>query len=318
MLRKLKFSIVFILLLASHLTLASWDDLENSRTRPTIADVEREVLSEVLSQPVPLTFGHTLDSMLPAIASLIAELEKVYPGSVYMPLGRDVVFTGDVIDAFFRSQGQTGRVLRLNSSGQSLGVEKPMIARFVQSSGVDIKNLASGPGYIIFDVSNYHLPDRSQSTKILSAVYQEYVRLGGQAKDIVRKFAFFNLHHGSSSRIVDNTLNPDEFFRKQSTYLEANPSSIPSLALTAQTALRGQSEWHAEFALLQQMPDGSVMAPPPLEPFAISTRQNILQEMKMALVAVRQPQFIELVQKRANELGYEFKLKKQSCDGSLK
>ena len=318
MLQKLKIIAFFAILLISQLALADINDLLNSRSRPTIADVESKMTEAELQQPITEQFSGVRQEQVPLIANLIAELEWAYPGAIYMPLGRDVVLIGDFVDAFYRSQGQPGRVIRLNASGQSLRIDDSMIARFVQSSGVDIKNLANGPSYIVFDVSGYGLPRGSQSTKILHAVYNEYVRLGGKAKDLVRKFAFVNLtaSHGGGLAINPG-VDREAFFLEHVKHLEVNPMSIPQRSFTGSQHLRGQSEWHTNFGLLTEMPDKSVIAPVPAEPNALEVRKKILQEQRLTLLTVRQPWFIEQVQKRAKELGYEFKLKKQSCDQAL-
>ena len=316
MLQKLKIMVFFALILTSQISLAKVSDLLNSRTRPTMADVEREMQNQG-DKLEPLN-DHTFLSHHLVIANLIAELEWAYPGAIYMPLGRDVVVIGDVIDAFYRSQGQPGRVIRLNASGQSLHVSDELIARFVQSSGVDIKNLTKGPGYIFFDGSNYSLPRGSQSTKILNAVYNYYVNQGGHAKDILTKFAFFNLYsHGSGAVQVHPDLNREAFLKEQYDHLERHPMGIPQKTFTASHQPYGSSEWHSNFNLLTEMPDGSVVAPPPAQPNHEATRREILLSMTKMMAMVQHPKFIEAIQKRAKELGYEFKLKKPSCDGAL-
>ena len=312
---KTLFTFIFALLLASPLASADIENLLNSPTRPTIADIKREMKGQEISLDRTEDYQR-LDDILSATAHLIAELEWAYPGAIYMPLGRDVVLIGDVVDAFYHAYGQPERVKRLNASGQSLRKQSgEMIARFVQSSGVDIKNLTKGPSYIFFDGSNYSLPDKSQSTLILSSVYDAYLRQGGQAKDLVDKFAFFNLASMESGIKVMPGLDREKFLQDQRTYLENNPRAIPNKTFAAYKQAYGVSEWHANFNPLKEMPDGSVIAPAP-EPHPLDMRKNILQTMQKIMTAVAQPKFLEEVSRRAKLLGYEFPIR--ACDQSLK
>lgn len=311
--KKIKFFNLVLCFLFVPFLFANEEDLLNRSLRPSIADVEQILKPEnnILSNV------HSIGYEASKIARMIAELEWAYPGAIYMPLGRDVVAIGDYIDAFYRSQGQPGRVIRLNASGPSLEVEPNLIARFIQSSGVDIKNLKNGPSFVFFDVSNYTLPRASQSTKILSAVYNEYVLQGGKATDIFRKFTFFNIYRGAEgATAVDPGLHLEEFFFKLYRYLEEHPTSIPDKHLVASEMDYNTSEWHRSFGRLQERPDGSVFA----DPGALSVlfrREEILSQMKVMIQEVRNPLFLAAILKRAQELGYHFKFRNDMCNKAL-
>ncbi len=311
--------VLLTLLFINQLASAGLKKLLDSPTRPTIADVEREMSPKNFPQVLLSTPNLKVSYVrFNAIDKLIAELEWAYPGAIYMPLGRDVVILGDIIDAFYRSQGQPGRVIRLNASGPSLNVSEEMIARFVQSSGVDIKNLKKSPGYIIFDGSSYNLPNQSQSTKILNAVYKEYVRQGGKEKDLLTKFAFFNLFSQAFASVtVEPNLDRKKFLREQLNHLKNNSFvEIPNKTFAASESSYAASEWHLSFGLLQEMPDGTVAAAlHPSDLMPLQWRQQILKEVLFIMTVVETPTFRKKVRQRAKELGYDFKIrrKKKSC-----
>lgn len=295
---------------------ADLSTLMASLTRPTIADVERETTDETAPLPQwmpPSAVQSPFMSQLNAVADMIAELEWAYPGAVYMPLGRDIVLVGDAIDAFYRAHGQPGRIIRLNASGRSLDVGSVLIARWIESSGVDIKNLANSRGYIPFDGSNYG--PSSQSTTILSAVYEKYVHLGGNASDLVDKFAFFNTARGNGAAQVNPGLDRESILKEERQLLATKRVSIPRQTFASSRPLRGQSEWHSNFLRIQTMPDGSVIAPSP-EPNPEQTRAYILAEMRAIMKATAAPEFLELVRDRARKLGYEFPIA-PSCQDLL-
>lgn len=307
---KIKKIFFFALLIITAVSNASVEDLLNMPTRPLMADVERE-----LKKPNSIQADRaSLHYVKYAAAEIIAELEWAYPGAIYMPLGRDTVGLGDIIDAFYRSQGQPGRVIRLDASGPSLEVDQSLIVEFIQSSGVDIKNLAKGPSYVFFDASNYFLPDRSQSTKILSAVYAEYVRQGGKAEDILEKFAFFNISSSEPHIAVKPGLNRQDLLSKQYKYLQENPGRIPEVTFTSSIYSCVQSEWHPSFGPLIRHSDGSVRAEVP-SPHSLSVRWGVLRQMAGIIEAVREESFLHHLRNHAKSLGYEFKL--QNCDSAL-
>ena len=288
----------------------SFADLLNSRTRPTMAEVEREVaLQSHFPAIVNLNVVTylTSESHYRLIAQAIAELEWVFPDAIFMPLGRDVVAIGDVMDAFYHAHGQYGRVKRLDASGQSLRNSGHLIVRFIESSGVDLNNLRAGPTYVFFDASSYGFG--SQSTTILRAVYDEYRARGGDATDLPSKFAFVNLVHGTKKGwVIGPYLDRNVHLRSQRADVSYRNFGIPKSSFGLSETPYGSSEWHSNFLPLKIMPDGSVEAPAPIESSdgILVKRQGILSEMVNMMTAVREPFFLEAIQARARGLGYEF------------
>lgn len=312
-------SIVLLLaILVSPFAFASMQDLINQHaTRPTMSQVAEELKNDKSISARPDLIFQSFDN----VAKFIAEIEWAYPGAIYMPLGRDVAVLGDMLDAFYLSQGQKGRVMRLNASGPSLQVSDQFIVSFVKSSGVDIKNLLSGPSYVVFDVTGYNLPKGSQCTRILHAIYNEYVNQGGNAKDILKKFAFFNTYPNQDSLKVNPGVDREAYFQEQSAYLERHPMSIPQRPFSSSVYVKSTAdffnyvgEWHLSFGVLQGRPDGSVTALP--KGFhSEEIRTQTLSAMIAMFDVVRSEAFLKKIQSRAKELGYEFKFK--NCDSVL-
>lgn len=304
-------SLIFIFSVLSFqpCSFASVEDLLDQQMRPSIADVEKNMSKDFGNH----VFLPNVDYNSTFVAIMIAELEWAYPGAIYMPLGRDTVFVGDYIDAFYRSQGQPGRVIRLNASTASLNVEESLIVRFIQSSGVDIKNLKTGPSFVFFDGSR--LTPNSQSIKILRSVYSEYVRQGGKAEDILTKFAFFNTYkHTMGSVVVAPKVSREMFFQEQITYLQENPNAMPTKFFAASNGPGQTSLWHDSFGALLEHADGSVSAPAGgLE--SVPKRREALTAMQAMIHEVRSLRFLAAIRNRAKELGYEFKFK--NCDVAL-
>lgn len=303
---------LFVVLAALLSATASAKSLLEQRTRPTVEDVEKHY---PFSQYPQNPFGENsflFDYDLRAVARYIAELEWAYPGAIYMPLGRDLVLAGDVIDAFYRAHGQPGRVKRLNASGPSLAVSKESIMAFIESSGVDFSDPDS-PMHVIVDRSAYCLPACSQSTKILNAIIKVYAKRGGDPADLADKIAFFNDGRTAASGVVPGrNFDREAFLRERRA--EFARGEVPSLTFAASKSLYRNSEWHGSFGLLRRMKDGTVRASVPHVNY-LGTRIEILFQIRAAMEKVSTPEFLKMVQKEARDLGYEFPIQEPADCG---
>lgn len=313
---KLKLVLSFAVLLFASEVFAYSGTLLKRPDRPTIADLEREFpLAQFPENPFcPRSRDYLYTEE--ALALYIAELEWAYPGAIYMPLGRDIVILGDALDAFYHMHGYPGRVIRLNASGQSLRGQEHLIYRWVQSSGVDFEKIKDSPGYVITDYSNYYLPHGSQSTLILTEVYNGYERAGGKREDLLTKFVFYNSHFSVSGSSVAAGGDREAFLEERRA--ELRQGLIPQKTFSATQQMRRDGEWHSNFLPLTEQEDGSVTAAPGALQSAVH-RVKILCQMRQFIHMASRPRFLELVKKHARKLGYEFSFEpNKDCGKELK
>ena len=121
------FLLFLTLVLSPEILAGTISKLINSPTRPTIREIKEVLDPWPLENPFGGVHDDLTETLSKTVPRLIVRMEKAYPGAIWAPLGRDAVFFGDVLDAFYEAVGERGRVRRLNLSGESFTNAGPVL-----------------------------------------------------------------------------------------------------------------------------------------------------------------------------------------------
>jgi hypothetical protein len=246
------------------------------------------------------------------LPSAIAQMERVFPGATWAPLGRDAVALGDALDAFYHSFGQPDRVVRLDASTRTLeNASATEIVTFLESAGLDFDPTNAGAKpFVMVDFTQ--MGTNSQSTKIMRAGYQEFQRRGGKAEDFVKRFNLITLRNDGfvsgkpMAATADLTaLSRSQRFEAQTggmfkTFVRIDGITYPEGVLLYAPA------WHDRFDALQWSPDGKRFGGAPGTPTDPTTRLTVLSDQFELIQEVTTPAFRQQVEAHALSLGYAF------------
>jgi hypothetical protein len=282
------------------------EDLLALPHRPTVAEIKKAFGGKL---PESNPFGTPTEKIQARIRenapAVIAMFEKIYPGATFAPLGRDSVFLGDVIDAFYQSLGQD-RVRRVSASGNSLTGSEPDIVDFLKGAGFDVGRLNVSYPFIMFDQTNW--ASNSQSTRYVHAVANECKNRGCDPYLLFEKFNFINT--GAKKDMYKYNIFGAEFdfkkFRVRNRAAIAKTGRIGELiSVPVDAGLVYTTEYHGTFDRFKRLSDGSVVA----NPGAMSSnsiRLQILADVFAAVQAVSEPSFLKAVDQEARKLNYKF------------
>lgn len=284
------------------------------------ASVSANALTALLNQPSKPTMKQIRDAMIETgqyqptsgqqligagVPQMIALMDFAYPGAIYMPLGRDGARWGDLLDAFFLSIGQEGRVRRIELSGNSFsGNDDQMVAEYITQLGFDAKNIENSRPMVLIDRTGYG--EGSQSTRVVSGVYKHFMQTTGRpAAELLPRFSLMS-SGGGDPRILKGEISPAEFFLSISdeTNRRGRPSSIihvPNASHWTDGTL-----WHGHYSPPTRLADGRwvpVIAVP-----TEGDRTTILNELVGFINMAADPAFLAAVQAEAKKLGYEYPL----------
>lgn len=296
-------------------------DLESMAKRPSVEDLKRVLNPWPEKNPWESNMNskETRAFIMNTLPPFIAELEKAFPGGTYGFLGRDAVAVADVVDAFYRSQGQNSRVVRLGASGDSIRPEKDMslILGFLDSNGLTKERAKDGPPFVLLDGS--YLSESSQMSILIRAFYQAYAQNEEEAKEIAKNVGIFNMVAvGFSTKTVVgiDTKQVKEFLRSsiamdnsavwrpKETFGFSNPSG-------KHIFMNEFTEWHYTFGRFRRTDDGRVVAPPGHPNTQVT--KKILGFMYEAINATSTEDFFQNVKNHAKKIGYDFEIPKPQC-----
>lgn len=283
--------------------------LLSMENRPTIADMKRHLSPWPRKNPFKGRDNYgRIARFSDDFPTVIVNFERAFPGATFAGLGRDSALIGDLLDAFYRSIGQVGRVVRLNASGGSFhGASQGTLVSFMKSAGLDLENIGEAPPFIIFDQTSYSrwYNQMSQSRALVYAGYQTYARMGGDPKDLVRKFNLISNGNYSANDIKHT--NVEAFLSSLENRVGA---SGPDAVLLNPARLYGySSEWHGSFGAFSDTGSGPVARVGPAN--SESVRQAILWELFEAIRILERPSFLKKVKSVSKGFGFEFPLKRE-------
>ena len=183
----------------------------------------KEQFRELLRLEVPLT---------------IARMEKAFPGARWVAVGRDASTLGDVLDAFYISIGQPGRVKFLSISTGSYG-DTTLFLRYLRELGVpkNEQELAHAVPIVFLDRTSYGTWRASSSQQILHAAYTAYA---GDKVGLVRMVNFLTTEpvtiawsSASSSGINGDLVTADNV----DSFLESQRVAVKQLGMPSRFSL---------------------------------------------------------------------------------
>ena len=295
------------------------DRLLAQRTRPTTEELRATLKAAYGGMPKsnPFGSGSRIRDRGQEVANLIAQLELAYPGGTYLPLGRDAVLIADLLDAYYRSIGQTDRVRRLDASGTSFPhyrdatdktfeADRPIITGFLKSNGLDFEKVAADRPYVMVDVTSYGRT--SQSTQLMRSAYRTWAELGRDPKDLFDKVNFVGLPQTfARHEIADSNAATIDKVKAKLKAKTGRDGPEDILYVGGSTSgLTYTSAWHGMFDRFVSDGKGGVKT----EPGGASSdreRLDVLEELYDAVDLVSSPAFHAMVKKvAAKDYGYHF------------
>ncbi len=282
--------------------------------RPTIAVVKKALKPWPRTSPVPEDENFIITKeMLAGLAEVIVYFEHAFPGAVYLPMGRDAVGLGDMMDAFYTSIGQPGRIRRLDFSRPTVNnANSSDLVDYLKGLGFKFQNLRKSPTFVIFDSTGYQ--GTSQLGLVLDKVYTEYARRGHDPKNLVYKFNAINLYPRGKS--IDPEDNPRGFLEEQAFRLQyqSRPDRIFAMP-EMDVDLSGSPEWHDSFGTLYRDSKGKVQVQVP-EEFDEGHRLSALFHLYEIVRKVETPAMKRRVKAVAKKMNVEINLR-PFCDSAL-
>lgn len=306
----------------------------NQANRPAMVDlleVEPNLAKEEESGLV-IDYAPRLKKLIQdRIPVFIANLEKAFPGGKYIFLGRDGAFLADIIDGYYLSKGEVGRVVRLDASRETFNTSPIDIYLFLQQKGLTPEK--DGPPLVFLDRTQYkfingNFNDSSQLMRILGSLYEVALTQGANSRDLLRRVAGISLQSNADYQIPLD--RPDDYF-KQISISEVNFGGNIKLRLPhtiLRTDLRDFIDgnqngiggeiylWSQGFGSLQLKPNGELVAPQKQSSSAFQgesyeegyqriNRPWILAEMQLAYQTVSSKFFHHRVRTELTSVGVE-------------
>jgi hypothetical protein len=314
--------------------------------RPTSPSVE-EFLQAFPSLPGQNPFRKSetsleTDALIRKAPKVIATLEAAFPGATWAVVGRDARVLGTILEAYYLSRGEKGRVVRLDTSDPSVPdmyeservrgnvvsygqyiVPKAqrLIYGFLRTNGLKLNDVKNAKPYILLDSTAYMFDPgsgaatASQTRNMMMAAYHAYSRRGGDPKDLIRKLNVVNLDL-TQRRYADEKVGQKRFPKKgfsleaflqkqEATATRMGPSNI--LKIKADEFFYGGGQWHGKFGPMRRMKGGRVVTRPTTfdePPDLLGHRAEILRQQYEIVRSVFRPEFAAAVEleKRSPDL----------------
>lgn len=248
-------------------------------------------------------------------AAAIAVFEQTFPGATFYELGRDSVFIGDAMDAFYLAIGQEGRVKRLDASAQSFArADWELVYDFMKGAGIDLdpSKTIEWP-HVVFDTTSFSERGgigmnggASQSRALVQAGFKYYTDHGGNPADLLPFFNFISIGgaYGKNwGEMRSSKFSAEKVFTEQL-------SKISDLGFTRpfyceMNGLTYTNPWHNYFGPFARLENGDVVTETGLLS-APRERTNILWEMFEAYRIMSTPEMRKLVWQEASQRGFVF------------
>ncbi len=300
-------------------------------TRPTMKMISEVVERLNFAEGIPdnqllgqkaqgLTYEHWLQVMLEKGPELIAAMEKTFPGATWACVGRDMEAIGDLLEAFYLSIGQEGRVARLGVSKPTFqNLDPVMMLKFLENKGLNIPEVQRGHPFIFVDTVSQGYG--RQSAEMLDIVYKEYAKSGKNAADLLRKVNIFGLIVSTFQGKANPFQNVEEHLQKNEARLRANPQEDnfkthtiitfhdPGKTFNEAGYAHYTGAWHDVNGPLVRDGDGKIRSSPG-HLSQLNLRKSILWLQRELLANVKKESFLSRVRQEAQKLGYEFPMRR--------
>ncbi len=319
---RFKFVSIALGLYALGLTAADYGSLMRREFRPTMADVAESLpsipdLNSSLRNQRGSQTSTFVRLLIQGGPTLIANLEKAFPGATWAFLGRDTQLIADLVESFYLSIGQKGRVVRVGMSKPTLAslTDASLLTRYLEGLGLSVETIDSAPPFIFVDTISQGYG--RQARTLVSHFYEHYEeKTGSEPARLLRKVNIIGLvvstFQGSRHDLAGL---PALLAEEEARYLAAgsvdffNEHKIPTFPepvnLFNETGYEHYTgAWHGPFGSL--VAEGGAVRSTPGEAQPATMRTQILSSQAAIWAAVSAPDFLNQVKEKAKALGYEF------------
>lgn len=217
------------------------------------------------------------------LARTIVLSEKTFPNLTYAVLGRDSALFGDLVDAFYLSQGQPGRVVRLNGSGPTIRKTSFFdLFVFLRQNGLRPSGEGLARPYVIFDRTDFTAS--SQARRLMQAAMKGLLWTGAKIEVLEKQMGVVR-----SSQ--------DSQIEKMPLFDSLGPQVASSLPFADFT---DQSFWNDSFGNLLTDKNG-LKVPSPPKSYPSFHREKVLASLFEGLRLVRSAEFLEMVRDEAKK-----------------
>lgn len=288
---------------------AAFEKLMGLYHQPRVYEVEA-AFEGLLDSPYLPKVSSDITELLRLVRShgpeIIAAFEKAYPGGTYLGMGRDSAFLVDLLEIFYRSLGQDGRVEALELGRDSFNKEK-LLAKYLTSKGFSPSELRDGPFFVPFDSTNFK--SESQSTKLLNAIRQLCVTSAKcTLADFINKVGFINTGE-KKGMYRDNIFEKDLGLLEDTMVKNFDSFDFGAIvSVTVDSSFIYNREYHGSYAGFMETRDNEVV-PVRGNLARREERKAIIREQIELIKAVRSPEFLKGVQTVAKDkFHFEFPL----------
>ena len=259
------------------------------------------------------------------LAPFIVDLERHFPGAIVVAVGRDSSYVGELIDAYYNSRGEPGRVIRLDASRRTLYSDRESLLLYLRQQGVELNPALVTRPYIFIDRTEFQvdrtLDNTSQLLRLISAVYHGAQKQGFKAAAMYRKFNVVALNP-IVPRLPRSASLSDQFLRFSS--VPGTMSFYSGASVFKRTTVQGEeliypshlyesdlaqlvdienAVWTESFAELEARKDGT-LAPDIPPPAQNRYRETALSLIRKGGELVSSPEFAANVQAIGAERGF--------------
>lgn len=246
----------------------------------------------------------------------IATLEKAFPGGTWVFIGRDSAAIADMVEAFYLSIGQTGRVARIGMSKETLANATPeALYEMLRSTGYHLSKTTHP--FILIDTVSQGFGRQGRS--LIQSVYQRAANRQYKMGDLIRKFNMIGIIVSTFKGTPNPVQNSDAVLAQQEAFFNTTRVTdyganvkVLTYAPTVGQGLFGESgyehytaAWHGSYGPLEKRADGKVLAQPKTQ-FPRQYKLAVLKFQKAIWDRVKSTAFTESVFSFAKQLGYEF------------
>lgn len=260
-----------------------------------------EALRKNVNHPAQMDWRESILQYMPLA---IAQLEYYYPGAIWAALGRDAAPIADLLEAFYISRGQRGRAVRIPAStGTFQYVNEELFIKMLQQLGMNLKSKKSRP-FIILDRTSYR--DSSQSTILISMIYDHYIGNSKSAAVVNRKYASLLTKAAVVTTAVATSEPRAEFFKRMLRDTSHDyPTEIIGVDFLSNFTDQTLQEWHGTFGKLKVYEHGRISGEV-TNASGVEKRKLALEMMFEAYHVMKTKSFYEAVRREAKKLGYNF------------
>lgn len=310
----------------------AYEKLLDGPSRPTMLQIAKlhEKFPTIKGIPIKNQFGGAGHSsrkwMKLAVEhapALIAALEWTFPGGRWVFLGRDSLVWSDVVEAFYLSRGETGRVERIGASKASFASAAQRrnpdgyLMDLLRTHGFDLGAAAAGKARPFILIDTVSGGGGRQARSLIGAAYRTYANDGGNPADLLTRFNFIGLEVSTFGNTGLAQIQFPEFRerlpKEEARYRENKVPNFEQnhLLITYPQMPNTASEvgyehytfaWHGSYGEFSRNRARQVTAAPggisPLE-----QRQSILWMQRELWLAINTQKFHDQVDAEAKELG---------------